>query len=262
MSALDQPLTTEVLVAESTRNHRKLWDLCELSIGFILILAVIWTSRPYQHWLYFVAVVWFGASVAFSFPGWKSFGFTVTNFWHSMWIVGVALTIAGTAIYIANGFGTFHHPHGLEGWFFSFGGYAVWSLVQQMLLQGYFFLRLQRLVPNAYWAAVIAAVVFATAHLPNPILTPATLIWGLTACLVYLRWRNIYPLAIAHAIFGICIAVTIPAPVIRNMRVGLGYLTYHKPQRIHLSQSDHNVSTVACVMAEAPTRLSDRHALP
>ena len=52
------------------------------------------------------------------------------------------------------------------------------------------------------------------------------MIWGLTACLVFIRSRNVYPLAIAHAIFGICVAITIPASVLHNMRVGLGYLKY------------------------------------
>ena len=262
MSALDQPLTSSIATVTIVKSQRRLWDFCELSIGFALILAVIWTPRPLQHWLYFITVAWFAAALAFSFPGWKSFGFTVSGFWRSMWVVGVAVIVATTAAIIANNLGTLHHPHGAAGWFFSFGGYAVWSLVQQMLLQGYFFLRLKRLLPNPYVAALIAASIFAIAHLPNPILTPATLVWGLTACLVYLRWRNIYPLAIAHAIFGICIAVTVPAPMIHNMRVGLGYLTYHKPHRFHLSQSDHTVSTVAWVIADAPMRRSDRQALP
>ena len=62
-----------------------------------------------------------------------------------------------------------------------------------------------------------------------------------------------YPLAIAHAIFGICVAVTIPGEVIHNMRVGLGYIRY-KPHPVHLSQSDHVVSTDAWVRADAPTR--------
>ena len=56
-----------------------------------------------------------------------------------------------------------------------------------------------------------------------------TLLWGLTACFVFLRLRNLYPLAMAHAIFGISIAITIPGPVVHNMRVGLGYFTYHQP---------------------------------
>jgi hypothetical protein len=44
---------------------------------------------------------------------------------------------------------------------------------------------------------------------------------------VFLRCRNVYPLAMAHAILGITVAVTIPGPVVHNMRVGLGYLRYH-----------------------------------
>jgi len=98
------------------------------------------------------------------------------------------------------------------------------------------------------------------AHLPSPILTALTLVWGYVACLVFQRYRNIYIPAIAHAIFGICIAVTIPGPVDHNMRVGLGYLTYREHVHHHInrqrSQIDHTVSTVACVMAEAPTRRS------
>ena len=36
-------------------------------------------------------------------------------------------------------------------------------------------------------------------------------------------------LAIAHALLGITVAITIPGPVVRNMRVGMGYLRYHAP---------------------------------
>jgi membrane protease YdiL (CAAX protease family) len=67
---------------------------------------------------------------------------------------------------------------------------------------------------------------FAFTHLPSPILTPVTLICGVASCLLFLRYRNIYPLALAHAILGISIAITIPGPVDHNMRVGLDYLTY------------------------------------
>lgn len=134
--------------------------------------------------------------------------------------------------------------------------------MQQFLMQEYFLLRLLRLLPSPTWAATTAAGIFALAHLPNPILTPVTLLWGFTACLIFLKFRNIYPLAIAHAIFGICIAITIPGPVVHNMRVGLGYLRYRAPRPLHLSQSDQRVSTVAWVMADAATRRPARHALP
>lgn len=103
-------------------------------------------------------------------------------------------------------------------------------------------------------AAMAATGLFGFAHLPNPILTAVTLIWGFAACLIFLYYRNIFTPALAHAIFGISIAITIPGPVDHNMRVGLGYLTYHPPRHVQRSQIDQTVSTVAWVMADAPTR--------
>ena len=58
----------------------------------------------------------------------------------------------------------------------------------------------------------------------------------------------------AHAIFGIAVAITFPAATIHNMRVGLGYLRYRTPRHLQRNQSDHKVSTVAWVSALAPTR--------
>jgi membrane protease YdiL (CAAX protease family) len=123
-------------------------------------------------------------------------------------------------------------------------GYALWTFVQQFLLQGFFLPRLLRLLPGPKSAALAAAGLFALAHLPNPILTVVTLIWGFAACMLFVRYRNLYSLAIAHAVFGITIAITVPGPVIRNMRVGLGYLTYghrHRPSPSFQPQGPYRV---------------------
>ena len=81
---------------------------------------------------------------------------------------------------------------------------------------------------------MLAASLFAAAHLPSPILTVLTLVWGSAACLLFLKYRNLYTLGIVHAILGVTVAVSLPAPVIRNMRVGLGYVTYGR-HRMHRS---------------------------
>ena len=107
--------------------------------------------------------------------------------------------------------------------------YRLCSFVQQFLLQGYFLFRFLRLLPRRESVAVAAATIFAAAHVPNPILTPITLVWGMVACFVFLRCRNLYPLMMAHAILGISVSITVPGPVIHNMRVGIGYLRYHPP---------------------------------
>jgi membrane protease YdiL (CAAX protease family) len=236
------------------REHHYAWDFCELIVGYGLILAVIWTERPLQRWLYWAALAWFAISLTVSFPGWKALGCSLAQFRRAWWIVGAALVLAFTAGLVANTLHTLHHPSGLGDWVRAFAGYTVWAVMQQFLLQGYFLFRLLRILPSATYAAITAATVFALAHLPNPILTPVTLLWGLTACFVFLKSRNIWPLAIAHAIFGICIAVTIPGPVVHNMRVGLGYLNYRAPRHLHRNHKDHKVSTVAWVMEEEPTR--------
>jgi membrane protease YdiL (CAAX protease family) len=250
--------TAEALSTNCERSgaplRRSAWDICELIIGYGLILAVIWTERPLQRWLYWAAIAWFAISAIVSFPGWKALGCSIAQFWRAWWVVGVAMILATAAALLANSMHTLHHPGGLIDWVKAFGGYTVWAVLQQFLLQGYFLLRLQRVMPSATYAAITAASVFALAHLPNPILTPVTLLWGLMACFVFLRFRNIWPLAIAHAIFGICIAVTIPASVVHNMRVGLGYLTYRAPRHLHRNHSDQKVSTVAWVRDDAATR--------
>ena len=46
---------------------------------------------------------------------------------------------------LASDLHTLHHPNGLLQWILAFGGYTVWSLAQQFLLQGYFLARLVRL---------------------------------------------------------------------------------------------------------------------
>jgi hypothetical protein len=210
-------------------TKRKTRPFLELSIGYGLILATIWTPRPLQRWLYLAAVVWILVTTVAAFPGWAAMGFRRGGFFSSLWVVFAALAIAAAAVTVAVNIHTLRHPISARGWVMTFGGYTAWSFVQQFLLQGYFLFRLVRLLPRREWAALAAAGIFAAAHLPNPILTPVTLIWGICACFVFLRCRNVYPLAAAHAILGITVAITIPGPVVRNMRVGLGYLRYHMP---------------------------------
>ena len=254
---LQNSVSTEPAEAQGRRRA-----LVEFLVCYALILLTIWTARPLQRWLYWIALAWVVATTLRDFQGWAAYGLRRAGFGRGAWVIAMAAALAALGAAAAEHFATLHTPHGPEDWVRTFGGYTVWSLMQQFLLQGYFLQRIQRLIPSPHWAVLLAASLFALAHLPNPILAPVTLLWGIVACTVFLRARNIYPLAVAHAIFGISIAVMLPPPVIHNMRVGLGYLRYRAPRAAHLSQSDHTVSTVAWVMAEAPTRLSARQARP
>jgi hypothetical protein len=238
--------------------------LIEVAIGYGLILVVIWSPRPWQRFTWIVAVVSVTIIMALSFDGARAMGLRAKNFFRSIWVVGVALTLAGVAVALAVRYHTLRSPDGALFFFEDFWSYALWSGVQQFLLQCFFLSRLLGLLPNAKTAAFAAASLFALAHLPNPILASLTVVWGFVACLIFLRYRNLYPLAIAHAILGITIAITVPGTVDHNMRVGLGYLTYHRgfhPHH-HLNHRDQIASTVAWVTADAPTLRSVLHARP
>jgi hypothetical protein len=206
-------------------RHRR--DLVELAVGYTLILIVIWTPRPWQRMIYFVAAGFIIAATWRSFPGWSAMGLRTANFARSMWLAGVALLVAAVEIYMAGRMATLHAPGSLNAFLHRYWGYVLFACIQQLLLQDFFLLRLLRLIPTPASAALAAATIFALAHLPNPILTVATFAWGLAACLFFMRHHNLYPLFLAHSILGIALAVSVPGPVIHNMRVGLGYLTYH-----------------------------------
>jgi len=203
--------------------------LIEIIVAYGLILAVLWSPRPWQRYLWWVAVLSVLAILCTSFQGFNAAGMRAANFLRSLWVVGVALLLSAAAVAVAIRLHTLRWPGSVLMFIGSYVAYAVWSGVQQFLLQCFFLWRMLRLLPTRGQAAIAAAGLFTLAHLPNPILTTVTAIWGTIACLVFLRYRNLWTLAMAHAILGITIAMTVPGPVVHNMRVGLGYLKYHRP---------------------------------
>jgi Type II CAAX prenyl endopeptidase Rce1-like len=225
----EESASLSIVDAESfdRRSKRRAW--LELIVGYGLVLATVWTPRPGQAWLWWASALWIAASTWWAFPGWAAMGFRRGGFADSLWVVAVAAVLSTIAVTAAIHLHTLRIPHSLMGWVLAWGGYTVWSFVQQFLLQGYFLFRMVRLLPRREWAAVAAAGIFATAHLPNPLLTSVTLIWGLLACFIFLRCRNVYTLMLTHAILGVSLAITVPGPKIHNMRVGIGYLQYRPP---------------------------------
>ncbi|MGC9197761.1 MAG: CPBP family glutamic-type intramembrane protease [Acidobacteriaceae bacterium] len=235
----------------------------ELGIGYGLILIVLWTPPPWQRPLYLLTAIVIAIIFWRSFDSAPSMGLRTGNLLRSLWIVAVALALSSISIGLAIFFHTLHCPHRPIPFFKRYAGYAIWSFVQQLLLQDFFLRRLLRLLPSTGLAALATATIFCIAHLPSPILSVVTFTLGLASCLLFLNYRNLYPLAVAHAILGITLAITIPNAVIHNMRVGHGYLTYRPPHRpAQRSHSDQVLSTSACVNAEAPTLRSRLHARP
>lgn len=222
------------------RSRRR--DFLELSGIYGLILIVIWTPHPYQVLMWCLASIVTVSVIAISFESFQSMGLCTANLLRSLWAVGLAACLALIAVALANRLHTLHTPATLASTARHFIGYALWATVQEIILQCFLVVRVFRLLRNVPLAAVVSAALFSVAHLPNPVLAVITLVFGVAACLLYLHYRNVWPLALAHALLGTAIAITIPADIDHNMRVGVGYLTY----------VDHNA------MAAAPGAMASR----
>jgi hypothetical protein len=202
----------------------------ELATAYGLILSVLWTPRPWQRLLWGVAAAGVAAIVIFSNQRLARWGLQWTGLLRFLWVAVAAMLVSACALAMAAHFHTLHMPHHHQGLWSSWWGYILWAASQQFLLQDFFLARIERIVRGERAAALAAAGLFAAAHLPNPLLTALTLLWGFLACLHFMRYRSLYPLAAARAILGITLAIIVPGPIIHNMHVGLGYLTYTPPR--------------------------------
>lgn len=104
--------------------------------------------------------------------------------------------------------------------------YGTWCLIQEFLTQSYFHNRLMTVIQNPHRRSLVIALMFGAAHIPNPVLMVVTTIGGFCLAEIFARHRNIWPLALAHAVGGLLLAALLPKPLLHNMRVGPGYFFY------------------------------------
>jgi hypothetical protein len=105
-------------------------------------------------------------------------------------------------------------------------GYIGWGLFQQYLLNGYFVNRMVDFAgrPGGHFIPLFAAALFSLAHLPNWFLMPVTFAGGYACARVYLRYRNLYVLAIAHGLIGCCLYNIVPDSVSAHFLIGPRYV--------------------------------------
>lgn len=203
-------------------------SVLEALVGFAFLEAALWTDGKLRWQFSLGVMLWIAFWTLYRQPSARQLGVRWDGFIRSCWVTGVAAAIGAGLLAAGRLAGTLH-PNGLHrSLYLSALGYLFWTLQQQFILQSFFFIRLEQWLGSrrAVWAA---AGLFTVAHLPNPVLFPATLAAGLVFCAAFRRYRNIYTLAIAQAILGICLASAVPDAVHHHMRVGIGYLDWVAP---------------------------------
>ncbi len=203
----------------------------QIIIVFVLLELAIWapTKVIRNRWAVIAAITIFLLvliDVLTNRTSLKRLGLGLPNPRVAIVVLGIGFATAIFILILVNWIGG-EIPANPTWWpnFQSTWGYAIWSLLQEFILQSFFFNRCEELYGSS--AAVwIAATLFASVHLPSPVLTTATLIGALFFCEMFRRYRSIYPLAIVHAMLGVTIALTVPDSLLHHMRVGIGYLRY------------------------------------
>lgn len=199
-------------------------DLTELILGYGMVVGIIWTPEHLQRFLSPVALVFTLSVVLARRQSRDELGLGRRGLIPSLWILPAAIALAALSTSVAARVGTLHPLYKAD--FAHVSGYVLWTIYQQFLLQDYFMDRLLRLLSNEAAAVTLAGTLFAAAHLPNLVLTAATLVWGILSCALFRRYHNLWALGLAQGLLGLCFAICVPDALHHHLRVGSGYLRY------------------------------------
>ena len=212
--------------AESGRTR----DLIELILGYGLIVGIIWTPEHWQRRLSLIALVLTLLVVLARNRDRDELGLGRRGLFRSLWILPACIALTALSMFAAAKIGTLHPLY--KGDLAHIAGYVLWTIYQQFLLQDFIMDRLLRLVSSESAAVTLAGTLFAAAHLPNLVLTAATLVWGVVSCALFRRYHNLWALGLAQGLLGLCFAICVPDSLHHHLRVGLGYLRYRSVQPV------------------------------
>jgi len=205
-------------------------DLVELILGYGAVVGVIWMPEHLQRIFSPIVLLFTLLVVLLRRQSREELGLGLRGLVPSLWILPGAIALAALSTFVAAKIGTLHPLY--KGDLVHVSGYVLWTVYQQFLLQDYFMARLLRLLSNQAVAVALAGVLFAAAHLPNLVLTAATLAWGIVSCALFRRYHSLWAIGLAQGLLGLCFAVCVPDALHHHLRVGLGYLRYHGTQPV------------------------------
>ncbi|HWZ82412.1 MAG TPA: CPBP family intramembrane glutamic endopeptidase [Terriglobales bacterium] len=218
------PLTIRVHAARISGALRRRLVWAQVIIAFLAIECGVWAARlsVRNRWAMAAGII----VVTFALvdrPSIRRLGLGLPNAMGTGLMLGVGFTFFVLLMLLSRWVGgpvpsnpLFPNMH--LAW-----QYMVWALVQEFMLQSFFFTRCEELFGSS--AAVwVTATFFAAVHVPNMVLTTFTLIGGLFFCEMFRRYRSIYLLGIVHAVLGLTLSATIPPSLLYHLRVGIGFL--------------------------------------
>jgi hypothetical protein len=194
----------------------------ETATGFGLIMLYIWRLRftAPRAWVFILGFL----IVSHILHGDKtaSLGFRRANFRECMESIAPALLLLALSLMALGVLLETIRPISPEYGFMCLLAYCPWGIFQQYLLNGYIANRLLA-VASARYVPLMAAALFAGAHLPNWFLMLVTFATGYCSTKIFMRYGNIYFLGLAHAVIGTVLFVVIPDSISHHLTVGPGF---------------------------------------
>lgn len=177
------------------------WIAIEVFAVFLFVMALVWILPPI---FVFLASVFILLSWKFHRDSLKNLGVLPRDF-SQIRNIGIGVLISAVAFSITAlvyNPEIFSNPKLGSNILRQFERYVFWAFLQQLVFHGYFTHRIQTVFNDVRNSSLVSGLMFAAVHLPNPILTGVSLIYGPASAYFFLRSRNIYILALAHAVLG------------------------------------------------------------
>jgi hypothetical protein len=203
-------------------TRRQKWIAAEAAAAFALIMLYIWRLRftAPRAWIFILG--FFVASHILRGERTAHLGFRRGNFRECAETLAPALLLLVLSLVAAGILLETIRPISLEYGLMCLLAYCPWGLFQQYLLNGYIANRLLA-VFSARYVPLMAASLFAGAHLPNWFLMAVTFVTGYYSTKIFMRYRNIYFLGLAHAVIGTVLFVVIPDSISHHLTIGPGF---------------------------------------
>ena len=200
-------------------NRRQKLIVVETTTGFALIMLYIWRLRftAPRAWVFILG--FFILSHILRGERTASLGFRWSNFRECMETMAPALLLLALSLMALGVLLQTIRPISVEYGCMCLLAYCPWGIFQQYLLNGYIANRLLA-VSSARHVPLMAAALFAGAHLPNWFLMLVTFVTGYYSTKIFMRYRNIYFLGLAHAVIGTVLFVVIPDSISHHLTVG------------------------------------------
>src|SRR5579864_5167797 len=185
---------------------------------FAMIVGYIWRWR-YRHplsWMIILGLVLVSHALRRETPA--SLGFRVANLKSALGALAPAVLLLAAALLVTGAMCHTIRAVTPNSGFASLGLYCLWGLFQQYLLNGYFLNRFVEASPAG--APLIAAIAFSGIHTPNWFLMAVTLLAGFVCARIYLKFRNLYALGLAHGVIGFLLYLCVPDTISHHLYVG------------------------------------------